>query len=140
MSTTGTLITMTLGLAVGVFACGGPQHTQMTASSLVPAAQGHVESEMGENGNTNLRIQVSHLAHPGMLQDGATTYVVWIQPSGQTVPQNLGALKIGKDLTGLLKTSTPHEEFQLSITAEPFPQAADPAGPLVFRTVVRSSK
>jgi hypothetical protein len=130
-------LTLCLGLAGGFFACAGTQQTRMTASTLVPAAEGYVQTEEGKNGNISLKILVKHLAHPEKLQTGATIYVAWLQPIDQAVPQNMGALNVGKNLTGLLQTSTPHHEFQLWITAEAFPRAAAPSGPEVFRTVVR---
>ncbi len=133
-------LTLGAGLAGAVYACSGPQQTttQMSSSSLVPAAEGSIQAQKGENQNTELTVTVRHLSHPAKLAAGATTYVVWLQANGQTAPQNIGALDIDKGLTGTLKTTTPHAEFQLSITAEPFPKAPAPTGPEVFRTTVRS--
>jgi hypothetical protein len=125
-----------LGLPTGAYGCGGTQ-TPMVASNLVPAAEGEIEAKRGDHGNTELTVTVRHLAQPEKLSDGATTYVVWIKPPGELKQQNIGALAVDKNLTGTLKTTTPHDEFELSITAESFPQAAAPSGPEVLSTTVR---
>jgi hypothetical protein len=125
-----------LGLAGAAYGCGGTQ-TEMVASDRVPAAKGEVEAKKGDHGNTDLTVTVKHLAKPSKVREGATTYVVWIRPPGEQQPQNLGALAVDKNLTGTLKTTTPHDEFELSITAEAFPQAAAPTGPEVLSTTVR---
>lgn len=52
----------------------------------------------------------------------------------------MGALAVDKNLTGTLTTTTPHRDFELSITAEPFPQAKEPSGPAVLSTTVREGQ
>lgn len=126
---------LALALGVGGYACGGTQ-SHMVASSRVPAAQGEVDTKEGDNGNTELIVTVKHLAKPGSLKAGATTYVVWIKPPGAEKQQNIGALAVDKDLTGTLKTTTAHDEFELAITAEAFSSAEQPTGPEVLSTTV----
>jgi hypothetical protein len=121
------------------FTCGGgTQTTPLGASPRAPAAEGEVEARRIENANTRLVVKVRHLAHPEKIQAGATTYVVWLQPSGQDRPQNIGALQVDQNLTGTLTATTPHDQFQITITAEPFPQASAPAGVEVFKATVRA--
>lgn len=141
MNTSKTLATLALGLGLtaGVYACGGSQ-TQMVASKRVPAAQGEIDTRKGDNGNTELIVTVKHLAKPANLKDGATTYVVWIKPPGSEKQQNIGALAVDKNLTGTLKTTTPHDEFELSITAESFSRAEEPSGPEVLSTTVHEEE
>lgn len=123
-------------LSAVAFGCGGSQK-QMVASDRVPAAKGKIETDEGDNGNTQLTVRVEHLAEPAKIDENATTYVVWIKPPGAQKEQNIGALAVDKNLTGTLKTTTPHDEFELSITAEPFPNASTPSGPEVLSTTVR---
>ena len=89
----------------------------MVSSPDIPAAEGTVRATAGENGNTMLRVFVRHLAKPAKVRPDATTYVVWVQPSGGA-PQNMGALKVDGDLRGSLTTVTPLKSFDVFITLE----------------------
>src|SRR4051812_43716492 len=98
------------------------------ATNSLPAAQGSVKTSIDSNSNTAVSVDVKHLAPPAKVADGATTYVVWAQPRGADAPQNLGALKVDKNLTGTLYTVLPFDEFKVFITAEPTPGVTAPSG------------
>ncbi|MBE2249394.1 MAG: hypothetical protein IAE78_07570 [Myxococcus sp.] len=118
--------------AVGVMALlvGCESRTvRMSGSADVPAAEGTVRVSAGANGNTLLDIEVLHLALPERATAGATTFVVWALPLGETTPQNVGALRVDHDLRGTLKTLTPLRGLEVFITAEPEPMRASPSGP-----------
>lgn len=71
------------GACTNAFGTSGtttPKYPLQTASTN-PAAQGTVSAQAGQNGNTQLSIEVKHLAPPGSIAQGATTYVAWIVPS-----------------------------------------------------------
>ena len=142
MKSEGMKLVSVLGLGMafsgGLAACAGGQMTQMVSNPRVPAAEGQVVATKIENGNTRLTLTVKHLAHAASVQGGATIYVVWLQPNEQAPAQNIGALDVDKNLNGTLTTTTTQTEFLLSVTAEPFPNAAAPAGAEVFRTTVRA--
>jgi hypothetical protein len=89
----------------------------MVSSPDIPAAEGVVRATAGENGNTQLRVFVRHLARPEKVRPDATTYVVWLQPPGGA-PQNMGALAVDEDLRGSLTTVTPLKSFDVFITLE----------------------
>jgi hypothetical protein len=117
-------------LVAGLLALAGCATARVPLSSTrdVPAAQGTVMTSMTKNNNTAIDVRVKHLADPGKVESGATTYVVWARPEGSGQPRNLGALKVGDDLTGQLKTVTPYSGFELFITAEPSAQVTSPQG------------
>ena len=119
----------------GVAACAGPTPVPMLTAPQTPAAQGTVVAEAAENGNTRLTVEVKHLAPPERVAPGAKVYVVWAQPQGSG-PQNVGALRVGGDLTGRLVTITPFASFQVLVTAEEFPTATAPRGPTVLSAMV----
>lgn len=127
-------------LAAAVQGCASLGHSGQTASlnsgQAVPAAQGEVVAKPTDNGNTELTVEVKHLAPPSRIADSASTYVVWAQdrPSGQV--QNLGALKVDKDLDGKLQTVTPLKVFDVFITPETMPSAQAPTGDKVLWTQV----
>jgi hypothetical protein len=109
----------TFALVLAVNACSGMQKTQLTTTPQNPAAQGQVETRRTENQNTEVSLEVRHMAPPQKVADDATVYVVWAQPlAGDTPPQNMGSFVVGKDRTGSLRTVTPHERFELLVTPE----------------------
>ncbi len=133
---------LTLGTALVLALTGGgcgktaPQVKEpltMTSASSSPAAQGSVHVNPAANGNTDVLVEVKHLAPPGKTEQGAMTYVVWAQPRGEgSVAQNIGALKVDADLHGSLRTITPLKEFELFVTAEPSAEAQEPTGERVL--------
>ncbi len=132
-----THLSMLLAAALGLAGCG-PAPIELISSPAVPAASGEITtSDEGGNGNLKLKIEVKHLAPPAKVERTATVYVVWVEREGGT-PQNIGALRVSKELTGSLDTVTPFHRFNLVITAEEDPAAVFPKGPRVlFATVER---
>ncbi len=107
----------------------------MVNSALVPAAQGTVHTDTDRNGNTGVEVKVQHLAKPHDLQGGYDTYVVWVQPRGQS-PQNVGELRVNNGLEGSLRTDTPAKTFDLFITAEQNARAEAPSGPEIMHAAI----
>lgn len=120
-------------LALG---CSKGQTTKLTTADNVPAAAGWMKTAQGENGNTDVTVEVEHLAPPARVTSGATTYVVWAKPASQDAAQNLGAMTVDDSLKGKLQTKTPLTIFDVMITAEPTPTVAQPSGAPVMRAHV----
>jgi hypothetical protein len=131
----GSLASLALASTAGLSACGGPSAVPMLNAPQTPAAQGSVVARAAENGNTKLTVEVKHLAAPEKVSPGAKVYVVWVQPQGGP-PQNVGALRVDDSLTGHLETVTAHPSFEVRVTAEEFPAATMPRGPVVLSAVV----
>lgn len=108
----------------------------VTNTSTVPAAQGRVDTSLDKNGNTNLNINVRHLAEPGAISPGANAYVVWVQPAGTDTYQNVGTLKVNKNLEGNYKTNVPYQNFKLIITPESNTMSQAPTGITVLEKTV----
>jgi hypothetical protein len=113
----------------------------MQASPRVPAAQGAVSVQDGDNGNYKVAVNVKHMAPPDKVSTGASSYVVWLRPLATDAksqpPQNVGALAVNKDLEGNLTTVTPYRQFDLFVTAEPVPNSTAPTGEQLLTTTVR---
>lgn len=131
-------LTMLLAVSCTWLACGGGgRQTPLVASPSVPAAEGSVQTRRTADQNTELSVAVEHLAPPDRVATGATTYVVWAQPLGDgTKPQNVGAMRVGRDRSGSLKTKTPHQSFELSVTPEVSPTVTEPTNQPVFKAKV----
>ncbi len=104
----------------------------LTASSIVPAAQGIVDIGKDRNGNTELKVQVEHLARPDNLTPSESVYIVWFQDH-ESPAENQGELKVNNKLQGTFQTVTPHKTFDLFVTAEQDKTVKAPAGPEVLR-------
>lgn len=124
-------------LGASAFACGGSKQTPMTATADVPAAQGKVETRRTDNQNTEVELEVRHLAPPENVASGAKVYVVWTKPlAGDANPQNVGALVVDQERTGSLKTKTPFERFDLMVTPEPSSNVTTPSNDPVMKAKV----
>lgn len=111
--------TTVLALALSVGACAGMHKTPLTSTAQNPAAKGQVETRRTENQNTEVKLEVEHMAPPQKVAPDATVYVVWAQPlAPDAPPQNMGSFVIDRDRSGSLTTVTPHEKFELLVTPE----------------------
>lgn len=133
----GTVLSLAALVGCSSLGLGGNNSQAMHADTSVPAARGEVMAKEGDNGNTEMRVQVEHLAPPEAIVDDAKTYVVWAQDSenGERV-QNLGALRVDEKLKGELRAVTPLKRFDIFITPEPVATADTPSGDRVLWTTV----
>lgn len=108
----------------------------MVADQSVPAASGTVHAERDkDNGNTKIEIKVNHLARPSNLNPSATTYLVWIRPSGGDAVKQ-GAIGIDKNLKGEMHTVTVAKNFEIFITSEQSDSVTVPSAVEVLQTHV----
>jgi hypothetical protein len=134
------------GAVLAVATVGWAKTYHMSSSKTVPAAVGkvYVTSRQGglkfwakeKNGNIRVDVKVKHLAKPGNLTPPANTYVVWLQQEGSQ-PQSQGEMRVGGDLNGELKTTTPLKNFNVFITAETDSQTKTPSDQMVLRATVQ---
>lgn len=126
-----------LASSASALSCGGGRTTALAATPKTPAAVGTVETKRTDNQNTEVDVSVEHLAPPGRVASGATTYVVWAQPGEpEARPQNIGSMAIDRDREGELKTKTPYKDFTLFITPEANPGATEPSNEPVLKAKV----
>lgn len=135
MMAAGAAIALLAGIHLGCGMLGGKSEQTMNSSSTTPAAQGTVTASAGDNGNTELKVRVKHLAPPSKMVSDATVYVVWVQPE-QAAIQNVGAMTLDDDLEGSLDTVTPHSRFKVTVTPEPGPRGSQPTNEPVFTSDV----
>lgn len=125
----------------GISGCamfGGRGDVSLVSDSAMPAAEGSARFAPTKNDNTSVDLRVKHLARPEKLTPPASSYVVWTKATKDAEAQNIGALKVDKDLSGSLQTETPLHSFELLITAEPTGQAQEPTGrPLLWASYSR---
>jgi hypothetical protein len=100
------------------------------SSSQIPAAQGKVNLSSTKNGNVKIKLSVKHLAPPGNIIPGASVFVVWARGLAQgSEAQNLGAMKVDKNLNGKLTAATAMSAFDLFLTCEQSQTSAFPSAP-----------
>jgi hypothetical protein len=120
---------MTSGLLLSAWA---GEHRMKNSSDLVPSATGKVDVDRDRNGNHVVKVRVYHLADPEKLSPARNSYVVWVQAKGKD-PENLGMLRVNKDLAGSLEATTPYNHFTIFITAEENPKPDRPSGTEILR-------
>lgn len=103
---------------------------QLGHSAEIPAAQGELKVRDTHNGNIGLKLSVRHLAPPGRVVSGASLYVVWVRGlTPGTDAQNLGLLKVSRNLSGKFVGVTPVQSFDLFLTCEQSATALVPSAP-----------
>jgi hypothetical protein len=121
---------LALLLTGGVTTASTAATLALGSSSEVPAAQGKVRLHRTKNGNVQIKLSVKHLASPGRITPGANVFVVWargLAPGAEA--QNLGALKVDKNLNGKITAATAMPSFDLFITCEQTQTATFPTTP-----------
>ncbi len=128
--------------SVGFSIVAAAEDYPMAATKAAPAAIGQVSTKT-EGPNTKLAVKVDGLTSPSSVDASSRYYVVWAEPlEGGGAPQNLGAIDVGKDTKGELKTATPLTQFQVYVTPEPAAAIPSPSGRqlLVANVVPRPQK
>ena len=121
---------LALLLVCGVTAANATPALPLGSSPQIPAAQGDVRLRTTRNGNTEIRLRVAHLAPPGRIVPGADVFVVWVrgQATG-AMAQNLGALRVDKNLGAKFTAVTALPSFDLFITCEQSQTVTVPSAP-----------
>jgi hypothetical protein len=102
----------------------------LTASTQIPAAEGKAKLHKTKNGNVEIKLTYKHLAPPERIVPGANVFMVWVRglaPDAQA--QNLGALKVDKNLNAKMTAITALPSFDLFITCEPSQTVTAPGSP-----------
>jgi hypothetical protein len=127
--------------SLAIFGCGSMRSARnsqtwtMTTADNIPAATGKVQVANEKDGNTDVKVEVEHMAPAENVENTASTYVVWIKPENGA-PQNVGVLQVDKNLKGELETKTPYKQFTVLVTAEPSPAVTAPHGRTMMDTRV----
>jgi len=108
---------------------------RLTNTGATPAAMGKVITNNDRNNNTEIDVQVKHMAAPQSLTPAKTAYLVWVQPRGKEA-ELLGALRVNEDLEGSLKATTPYKDFDIFITAEDTMRPDIPGGMVILKGTV----
>ena len=119
-------------LATAVWA----REDKLTNTGTAPAAQGKVITGNDRNGNTEVDVQVKHMATPQSLTPAKQSYMVWVQPRGKEA-ELLGALRVNSDLGGSLKSSTTYKDFEVLITGEDEAKPATPSSTVILKGTVQ---
>ena len=121
---------LVLLLTGGVAAASAATKLPLGSSPQIPAAQGKVGLKSTKNGNVEIKLSVKHLAPPGRITSGANVFVVWARGLAPgDAAQNLGALKVDKNLNGKFTAVTAMSSFDLFITCEQSQTVTMPTSP-----------
>ena len=110
----------------GCSAMGGGR--RLSRSAELPAAEGTVRFVKTGVDETFIDLRVKHLEDPNRLSAPAYTYVAWVSGTRDDPPRNVGALSLGRDCSGALRTAIPLRRFEIFVTAESTSDAAAPTG------------
>lgn len=120
----------------GTLGCSSTQRYEVTGVNAAQGADATVEVQEEDQGTVGLTIAVHHLLPPGRVQANAQHYSVWIRHQDRA-PIHVGNLDYDSEArSGALRVSTPHRQFNLSITAEAGDHPAFPSDDVVFRQAI----
>lgn len=122
-------------LALVLAATAWAREDRLISTGIAPAAEGKVITGTDRNGNTDIEVQVKHLAAADKLTPPKQMYLVWIQARGKE-PELLGVLRVNENLEGSLKSSTPYKTFDILLTAEDTAQPQLPSETVVLKGTV----
>ena len=125
-----------LGILMFATLAGWAKTYHFASTKIDPSAMGDVDVSKDKNGNAVVTLRVEHLAKPTMLTPPSTMYVVWFQQPGSD-PENQGILKVGDDLRGQLRSTTPLHSFDIFVTAETDPTTRIPSDQVLLQTKVQ---
>jgi len=125
-----------LGVLMFGTLAGWAKTYHFASTKVDPSAMGDVDVSKDKNGNAAVSLRVEHLAKPTMLTPPSTMYVVWFQQPGSE-PENEGQLKVGDDLRGQLRATTPWHSFEIFVTAETDPTTRTPSEQVLLQTRVQ---
>jgi hypothetical protein len=130
--TSGLAASLVLGAALGgAPGCATKFPFQPSMSS--PAAAGHVEAELDDNGNSQVELRLEHLALPATLTPPRVTYVLWAESQfGREVL--LGQIAVQKDRSAEWEGTVPFDKFRILVTAEDLTWPERPREPYVIQT------
>ena len=126
---------LTLVLGAALVACGGPLHYAPKGTPRAPEADATITADVNAASSiTRLVITTEHLAPPGRLQEGGSTYVVWARKADGAAWQRVGAIKYdeGSRKGELSEASVPLTAFELIISIEKQPAPDAPSGDVVI--------
>ncbi|MCK6589493.1 MAG: hypothetical protein HUU21_37065 [Polyangiaceae bacterium] len=108
-------------LCAAMVACGGPLRYAPHGTAKAPEADAEIVADVNEDsGFTRINLKVEHLAPPGRILAGGTTYVVWARQSDGAPWQRIGALAYDEEKRrgDLMEASVPLIAFALIVSAE----------------------
>jgi predicted small lipoprotein YifL len=121
-------------------ACGGPLQYAPKGTPKAPEADAHVTADVDAKASmTHLTVTAEHLAPPGRLQDGGTTYVLWTRKNDGGQWTRIGALQYdeGARKAELKAASVPLTAFDLVVSIEKQAAPESPSGDIVLQQRVQ---
>lgn len=114
-------------IAIALAGCSGPMEYHMEPGERTASSEGELLVEHDDNDNHFIEMNVAHLPPPTRLQEGMTTFVLWLKPAESTVSYNMGQLRVGDDRAGYIEFTTPFDAYELQVTAEAGPSVLQPS-------------
>lgn len=131
------LTTLFLCLGLGFSSgCSSTAVYQMDSGERTAGAEGQVSVDRDRNGNQVVNLRVAHLPMPSRLEEGMSTYVVWVFPNDSRTAYNVGQMRLRDDRTAEINFTTPFRTFNMVVTAEVDSQVMSPSNQVVLRRAV----
>lgn len=107
--------------------------TPLSTTTLSQAAKAEVKLKVGPNGNAVGNLVAEFLAPPALVAPNQSVYSVWIRQNDGIAWTNMGQMQVGDSRQGEFLIQTPHEAFDILVTAEAKPTAVSPSEFVVLR-------
>ncbi|MGC4087959.1 MAG: hypothetical protein QM756_08690 [Polyangiaceae bacterium] len=123
-----------LPVALLLAACGGPLKYQLASTPKAPGGDAVLICDVQDGqSQTQIEMTIEHLAPPGRVAEGATTFVAWFRKNSDTVWARIGGVQFDESArSGSLKGSVAEVAFDFEVTAEKAEAPASPSSDVVF--------
>jgi hypothetical protein len=120
--------------ALAIVACGGPLKYQLASSAKAPGADAQLVADVKEDQKlTLLQVEITNLAPPSRISEGATHFVAWQRKNDGASWSHIGDLQYEESSRkGKLNGSVPETSFDFEVTAEKGDAPASPSPDVVF--------
>lgn len=100
------------------------------------AAKAKIKVKVNKTDNREMSLVFEHLAPPPRIDPALRNYTVWISVPGHGVTK-AGVLDYDeRRRRGTLEATTPHPKFEVIVSLESNPSAAQPSAQVILRKVV----
>lgn len=119
---------------LAIVACGGPLKYQLASSSKAPGADAQIVADVKEEQKlTQLGVEITNLAPPNRINDGANFFIAWQRRNDEKAWARIGDLQYDpSSRKGMLNASVPETSFDFQVTAEKSETPASPSSDVVF--------
>jgi hypothetical protein len=126
------LRTAVVGTILLTAACN--RQIRLAPMPLARGGEATIRVELTYDRNNTLRVQLSNVPDPSVLNSAYTRYVLWVATPDRQAVVNAGQIRVDESRKAEMQTLTPLRDFVVFITAEARGDVTSPGPDIVFQS------